>query len=284
MQPCSSDDINHDAQIGSHAAAVFRCAVLMLFTFVLAGCSSSVRLTSGWNSGETRIDGMDSEWDDALTYVRTSDAFVGVKNDADNVYVCLKTSNRQKQIQILAFGLTTWFDSEGKKEKTFGIQFPVGGQLQALRLLSVEDPSEELQRLFRVSQSDLQVVGSAIGGRREITDREAVGIRARLGYSREALVYELEIPLRKTPGYPFAIGAADSQTVAVGFETGDISTAIGGQPSGARSVGTPSRGRRGGRSRGGGSSAGGGMQNGPPEPLNLWTTVQLTSGEARLMK
>jgi hypothetical protein len=284
MQARLIDDSNPRVQLGSRAVAALRCAVLMFFTVLLAGCASSVQLTSGWKSNEIRIDGMDQEWRDALTYVRTSDAFIGMKNDADNLYVCFKTSNRQKQIQMLAFGLTTWFDSEGKKEKTFGIHFPVGGQLQALRLLSVVDPSEELQQMFRMSQRDLEVVGSAIGGGREITDQEAAGIRARLGYSQEALVYELEIPLRKTADHPFAVGVADSQMVSVGFETGDISTTVGGQPSSARSMGTPSGGRRGGRSRGGGSSTTGGMQNEPPQPLNLWTTVKLASGEASLTK
>jgi hypothetical protein len=284
MQVYSTDGCGREIRAGSGTAALVRCASFIVLTFLLAGCGTSLQLASGWNSSEVKIDGVNSEWRDAMTYARTSDASVGIKNDGDRLYVCFTTSNRQTQLQMLAFGLTTWFSPEGKKERTFGIHFPVGGQLQALRLLSRDRASEELQQLIRVSQGDLEVVGPTDANRRRITDQEAAGIKTRLGFSEESLVYELEVPLRKTADHPFAIGATESQMISVGFETGEISTTLGGQQSGPSAVSTPSRGGRGGRSPGGTSSSAGGMGSERLEPLRLWATFQLASAAAPVTK
>ena len=283
MQAYSSGEFSRRAQERKGTAAIARFGSFLLVIFLLAGCGSSLQLASGWRSSEIKIDGINSEWGDALSYARSSDASVGIKNDGDHVYVCFTTSNRQTQIQMLAFGLTTWFSPDGKKERVFGIHFPVGGQLQALRLLSREGSPEELHQLFRASQRDLEVVGPTEASRRRITDQEAAGIKARLGYSQESLVLELEVPLRKTADQPLAIGATDSQAVSIGFETGEISTTLRGQQSGPSAMSTPSRGGRGGRS-GGASSAAGGPGSERLERLNLWATVQLTSGAAPMMK
>ncbi len=283
MQAYAMHYLSRHIHIGSGLAALARYASFTILMFLMAGCGSSLQLTSGWKNSDIKIDGIDSEWHDVMTYARSSDASVGIKNDGDNIYVCFTTSNRQTQLQMLAFGFTTWFSPEGKKEKTFGIHFPIGGQLQALRLLSREGASEELQQLIRASQRDLEVVGPTEANRRRIMDQEAAGIKARLGYSQESLVYELEVPLRKTAEHPFAIEAADSQTISVGFETGEISATAGGQSS-PSALSAPSRGGRGGRSRGGASSAAAGAGSGRLEPLRLWTTVQLTSGAAPVMK
>jgi hypothetical protein len=284
MQAYSTDVFSREIRAGSVSAAFVRCASLIPLTFLLAGCGTSLQLASAWTSSEIKIDGVNSEWRDAMTYARTSDASVGIKNDGNLLYVCFTTSNRQTQLQMLAFGLTTWFSPEGKKERTFGIHFPVGGQLQALRLVSRDRASEELQQLVRVSQGDLEVVGSTDASRHRITDQEAAGIRARLGYSEESIVYELEVPLRKTAEHPFAIGATESQMISVGFETGEISSTLGGLQSGPSALSTPSRGARGGRSSGGASSSGGGMGSERLEPLRLWATVQLASAAASVTK
>jgi hypothetical protein len=256
----------------------------MISVFLLAGCSSSLQLTSRWSNSNVKIDGVDSEWRDALTYARASDASLGVKNDTDYLYVCFTTSNRQRQVQMLAFGCTAWFSQEGKEERFFGIHFPLGGQFQALRLLTQENATEELQQLIQASQRDLELVGPAETDRRRVMDRQAAGIEARLAYSEETFVYELKVPLRKTVDHPFAIGTGDLHTISVGFETGQIRTTPGGQQTSPSMMSTPSRGRRGGRSGGGASSSAGRMGSERLERLSLWATVQLASSAAPAAK
>jgi uncharacterized membrane protein YgcG len=251
--------------------------VTVVVAFTLFGCSSSVELTSGWSAQEIRIDGDNAEWKDATTRLAGPNVLVGVKNDNKDLYLCLITSNVQTQAQLLALGTTVWFDTEGKKNKSFGIQFPVTGLLQGRRFNQRPNP-EDLRHLIEAAQRQLEIVGPGTE-RHRFADRECRGVDVHLGYTDGTLTYELKVPLHSSADQPYAINADPTKLLAIGFETGNLADAMRGalnptSPSSAPTGGGRGGGRSGGR---GGTGGGGGSALGAdaPEPLKHWLTVHL---------
>ena len=99
----------------------------LLAIALLAGCSK--RIDSQWR-GERHIeiDGADTEWEGARVYIEGARAGIGLLNDAQDLYLCLVLTDPGTQLQVMRQGFTVWFDPKGKKNKTFGIRFPLGMQ------------------------------------------------------------------------------------------------------------------------------------------------------------
>lgn len=246
-------------------------SALIAFT----GCSSTLELTSRWTNHELMADGTGEEWKDATTLIPGPQVLVGIKNDKDNLYVCLITSNRMTQAQMLALGTTVWFDTGGKKNKTFGIQFPVAGLLQGRRFPSQQNP-EELKRLIDAAQRQFEVVGPGEGERHRMADKQDRGIDVHLGYADGTLTYELKIPLHKSSDHPYAIGGDLVKPLTIGVETGEYSDAMRAQMSGpSKATGGPGGGGKG--ARGGGAQSASGLGGDAPEPLKHWLVVHLTA-------
>lgn len=250
----------------------------LLVALMLFGCSSSVELTSGWSNQELRIDGNNTEWKDVTVHLAGPDVLVGIKNDNNNLYLCLITSNVRTQFQMLALGTTVWFDTVGKKNKSFGIQFPITGLLQGRRYPTRENP-EDLQRFIQLAQRQLEIVGPANGERHRFADKACKGIDVHLGYADGTLTYELKVPLHKSDEQLYGINADVTKVLTIGLETGDLSDALRNSPGApSRDSGSSGRGRSGGRSGGEGGQGPGGMGRDAPEPLKHWLIVHLAGG------
>lgn len=255
------------------------CVILatVVFSLLSPGCSSTLELSSGWTTRELKLTGSEAPWTGATTRIVGPDVHVGVKNDSNNLYVCLITSNRATQMQILALGCTFWFDAEGTKNKKFGIQFPVSRLSQGRRLPAREN-SQEFQRLVEAAQRQLEIYGPGEGQRQRISEQEGKGIEAHLGYVNETLTCELKVPLQRTESHPYGINVDTAKPLNVYLETGDFS-AMRGQSASTGSTQSGGGGRSGGRSGGGGGGGAGAPMGGDiPEPLRHWITVRLASG------
>jgi uncharacterized membrane protein YgcG len=264
------------AIIGCHNSSLHSrtllSVIVLLAVVTLSGCSSTLELTSRWTNHELKVDGTGTEWKDGTTLIPGPQVLVGIKNDRENLYVCLKTSNRITQVQMLALGTTVWIDTEGKKNKTFGIQFPVSGLLQGRRFPSQQN-SQELQRLIDAAQRQFEILGPGKDEHRRVADKQEKGLDVHLGFADGTLTYELKVPLHKTSELAYAIGADPSKPLTIGLETGDYSDAMRAQLSGSSRPAGGSGGGRGGR---GGGQSPGGMGSDAPEPLKHWLIVHLT--------
>lgn len=259
-----------------------RAAILVLWAFLLIGCSGSVKLTSQWSDQGVTVDGVALEWLDAAMYTKGLDASLGVKNDRDFLYVCLTTSSRQIQMQMLLLGCTVWFDPQGGKDKTFGIHFPIGGMSPGRRFPTRDNP-EEFRRFLEIAQRELEILGPEKDQRQRFQDRLAKGVDVHLGFADGMLTYELKVPLRKSGDHPCAISADTVPTVSVGFETGELTDEARSRVAAPeRAISSTPRGRSGGRSTPGGTPSIGGANQ--LEPLKLWATVQLAGGTAPVAK
>jgi uncharacterized membrane protein YgcG len=277
MRNVPTSNLQRNVQRASTVLSIFVlpivvCSALAAFT----GCSSTLELTSRWTNHELKVDGTGAEWKDATTLVPGPQVQVGIKNDRDNLYICLITANRMTQIQMLALGTTVWFDTAGQKNKTFGIQFPVAGLLQGRRFPTQQNP-EELKRLIEAAQRQFEVIGPGADEHHRMADKQDRGIDVHLGYAEGTLTYELKIPLHKSSDHPFAVGANLVKPIAIGLETGEYSDAMRSQLGGpSRPAAGSGGGGRGGRGSGGGQSSSG-LGGDTPEPLKHWLVVHLTS-------
>lgn len=254
----------------------------------LVGCGGQ-KLTSMWRDREVTIDGVDDEWENAVTYVEDKNVAIGLLNDQEYLYICLASIDFQRVHQMIGMGLTVWFDPQGGKEKTFGINFPLGRQLSRedmspertpMSRESMPDPWK-LKQMVQESAKEMIILGPEKGKSIRMPTNGSQEIAIKLGYSGGKLVYELRVPLVQDPQHPTAIGAGASKTIGVGFETAKFDRDMmrdrmrermgGDMPPGSQ--GMPPSGMRGGGMRGGRMPGGQRL-----ERLEYWAKVHLASG------
>ena len=186
--------------------------------------------------------------------------------------------------QVMRQGLTVWFDSQGGKNKSFGIKYPLGrqiGQEERDRMdpqaIMDETTREEMMQRLQESMTDLEILGpdEKVLAKKDIEDAE--GIEVSMRNAAGTLVYELKVPLVSSEEHPFAVGVEPGSVIGVGFLSPKMqmrrpggTRGGGGMPGGGG--GMPPGGGMGGR---GGM---GGMSRMIPQDLKIWAKVQLASG------
>lgn len=272
-------------------------SLVLLSVTSLVGCNG-LELNSNWPEREVVIDGLDGEWSGTMYYIDKKSVAVGLLNDEEYMYLCLATVDSRQVQQIIRSGLTVWFDPQGGKKESFGVNFPLGTQFspenmnresmpQPMSREGTADP-EKLRQMLEESTKEMVVIGPGKEERRKMPVSRSQEIKVKLGYSGGKLVYELRVPLVRDVDNPDAIGLGEGRYVGVGFETAEIDmeatrermkdgTGPGGPPTGG--------GMRGGGGKGGGGHSGGGRGGGSrgdeaPHRLELWTKVELASGSS----
>jgi hypothetical protein len=259
--------------------------ILTLFLFTIVGCST-LQLESTWRDREIELDGKGGEWQGAKYYFEDGAISVGLINDEKYLYVSLMTENPMTRAQIMRHGLTVWLDPKGKKNKTFGIKYPLGRQddeqegeqidPQAMR---DETTREEMMQRFQETMTELEVLGpdGKVLARMDIED--AKGIEVKMRNAVGTFTYELKVPLASSEEYPFAIGVKPGEAIGVGFLAPKLEMQRrsgiyggGGMPPG----GSMPPGGMGGR--GGYMGYGKGFQ--VPLELKIWAVVQLASASS----
>ncbi len=240
--------------------------VLLLVVLSLLGCDDPVSLRSEWRTQPIIIDGNGTDWPETYQFFeKESKVLISVMNDRDNIYVRLLLRSKATQMMFLRAGFVTWIDDSGGSKKNFGVQFPLPKQNDMQRELADHKPRNSMQDVLEDSRHTLSVLKGPQGNRlvHTISMNEAaeLGIYTCLGLESGYLVYELQVPYN---------ASASDKTVGIGFETGELERpAAKKRPGGGDEM---ARGR-GGQSRGGKGQRP--SNNSPPEPFEMWATVQL---------
>jgi hypothetical protein len=251
-------------------------------------------LPSAWRQAEVKIDGVADEWAGVLRPLPDVPMLIGVQNDGDFLYLCFKTSDPKTKRQLAMLGLTVWADGAGKKEKTFGVRFPVAGGARFAR--PTRDGSSAPPSDTHPAPSpggaggEFEIIGPTAGDRLIVPPDDAHPIRAAIGDESGVMVIEMRIPLKPSEMHPLSVGSTPGRTVLLGLETERRSSkqAEGGEGGGERRGGGGYGGRGGyGGSRPGGPGSGGrggGMGGGMrgergqmPDPIKLWLDVKLAT-------
>jgi len=244
-------------------------------TLLSQSCSSQLKLDSRWSPEQINIDGDESDWQGALTYLDGKNVSLGIKNDGEFLYICLVSTDRMLQRQMMMRGLTAWFDPDGGKKKTFGIRFPIG-MIDTGMMFSGRgrggDP-EGMQEGFSRSLAELELIWPEEERRTRLPIANAQGITAVIGDRMDKLVYEIKVPLKKSENLPYAIGIRDGKRLGMGLETEQIDRKAMRERMGRGGSGGGRRGGRGGF--GGGRSGGAGQRPQMPERFKLWFSFRL---------
>src|SRR5512140_912120 len=106
----------------------FLIALVMLpFLLFMGGCKNKTLLIqSKW--GQSGFEGIQSLLDRSrpMTYLEDERMNIGVQNDADSLYLILRTSDKNIRNQVKYGGLIIWLDGTANEVKKFGIQYPLG--------------------------------------------------------------------------------------------------------------------------------------------------------------
>jgi hypothetical protein len=263
--------------------------IVLLFGFLIAasaffsGCSSSLKLSSTWQQKDVIIDGNGTEWQRGLYYDKESDLVYSIRNDDDYMYLFLKTQNRTTQMQLMRAGFTVWFDAEGGNDHSFGIRYPLARQ-DAHSELHPESDDQQIPSDIEKALLELEIVGAQKEDVQRFSTLDVPGIRVKMSRSQETLVYELRVPLRKTPHTPFAIGVTSANRIGIGLETEEFHRdkmgahkkegLSGSEPGGSQMEGGEYEGRG---SHDGGHRGGMQENNQKQGQLKLWLSVQLAS-------
>lgn len=272
--------------------------LILLVPLVLNGCTSMLLVKSSWNNNQTVVDGKDTDWVDTMFYIPDAQLTAGLRNDSSNMYLILKATDRQQAFQIMGLGLTVWFDPSGGTGQKFGIHFPLGGRESGEYMRPNEsDNRDETQNqnpsFMDMTPNQLEILGVNENGPVRLTIADAKGIELQINRGPNGLIYELEVPLHKSPEHPYAINAK-GKTIGIGFEGGKFErqeknghgggmrgegggTGPGGGEGGGEGMppsGTEGGGMRGGRGRNFGGEGG---QRQQPKQIDFWLKVQLAN-------
>jgi hypothetical protein len=276
------DKTNH-IDHGRQMSVVLLCGFLIAAAAFFLGCSNSLKLSSTWRQEDIVIDGSGTEWQRGQYYDKESDIVYSIRNDDDYVYIFLKTQDRTTQMQIMRAGFTVWFDAEGGNDHSFGIRYPLARQ-GAHSEFHPESDDAEIHSALEQALLELEIVGAQKEDVQRFSTLDVPGIRVKIGRSQETLVYELRVPLRKTPHTPFAIGVTSANRIGIGLETEKFNRdkmKMGARPKeGLSGSETGDSQMEGGEHEGHGYHDGGrrgGVRENKEKPrqLGLWLSVQL---------
>ncbi|MFA9454613.1 MAG: hypothetical protein ACERK6_11945 [Candidatus Aminicenantaceae bacterium] len=268
----------------------------LLLVFTQTGCGD-YKMDSLWLTEPITIDGDSSDWRGALYYLKDDKASVGIRNDRENLYVCLITQDPTLSRQALNLGLILWIDPAGGKEKLFGINYPIGAR-ENFRLGPGRDPEgldpeqmqEELRNTSLESLHELRFLDAEGQELDRLELEQLEGMEIAVETSRGIFVYELRIPLISDQRLPFVLAVQAGQTIGIGLEIPKVDREEMRQSMGGGNGEGPPGGGTGGRSGGGmggmggrggggkGGRPGGGRENFDQDLLKgkkIWSKIHL---------
>jgi hypothetical protein len=238
-------------------------AGLLALAGLCAGCGS-VEVGSSWRRMDILVDGKPGDWGNDLEFVKDLHADLGVVNDDSTLYVCFILRDEDVGRRIALSGLNLWFDPKGGDEKHFGIRFPLGHEVAPKEPRDREGDdrrrdSEGGEWEPRLRDDVVEILGDRTAGPMPVDELPGVRVAVARSASR-ALVYELALPLQRSAGHPYAIGARPGAVLGV---TLDVPAFHRPEPR----VEAPGEG--GERGRGSGGWRGRGGRSGPRGPGSM---------------
>ncbi len=258
----------------------------LLMAALTEGCGSSTELSSAWTESPVAVTDSTHGWYGTLTEIKDTHVSLEVLNDTGYVYLCLVAPQDQFRRQMMAPGLTLWFESDNGQK--MGIHYPMGVAGMQFHSASGEANNEPLQRgqIAQQSLGEVEIIGPGKYDRNVLSTVELRGIKVTVNSVGTQSVYELKVPLHQSIDQPYAVGMSPGSTMKLEIESGKLESRRpeGMSEGGGRRGGGGMRGGRGGGYPGGESMGGGGRRGGGgfsggnrPEPIDVNVKVQLAS-------
>jgi len=272
---------------------IVACCLIVL----VSGCNK-VTVQSSWNDGRIKIDAVSKDWGPRLVWNEKNKTGLGVANDADNLYLCLTTSDRTLPRLIMMGGFIVNIDQKGAKSHNFGIKFPMGmsgqgfqpaeppddmeqnlgdqdqrrqnrpqqdtrgpqGMRDRGRLAQNDDQETGFMSRMNDLQTELMLLGPGKGQETIVPLENDLGLEVKIGRERQQLVYEVKIPFDLISKYMQIAQISTTKPLKINFSTAKIEMPSDA-PNGGMSGGPD--GGMGGMGGGRMGGPGGGMGGGP---------------------
>jgi len=266
-------------RFASRAAA----AVLVL---TLSGCGT-VELASTWRTSEIVVDGRSGDWGGHLRVVEKTPYAVGVLNDGEFLYLCLRGDAAAGAGSFERAGLTVWLDPKGGQQHFIGIHYPIGMDMPGFPAENkpLNDPSmgERRERPRQENAPEVPEEVEILGPGRDESTRmkreELKGFEVALAGSPGGFVYELRIPIKTGENSPIAVVVPPGGIMGIGFEPGEVLGGMRGDRGMGGMGGMGGYGGRGGMPGGPAGMGGAGRMSGA-EAFRAWLKVTLAKPPA----
>jgi hypothetical protein len=252
--------------------------VVIMIMILLPSCGS-VEIDSQWRTGEIVVDGKIADWQGKLWEIKDSGLSVGVLNDENSVFLCLRAADLRAAAQVFRRGLVVWLDPKGGKDKVLGIHYPLGRDGSDFEG-PPGNPDSAGQDVparprTRANLDEIEILGPGRDEKASLHIDELKGIRVAVSRSGGMIVYELAVPLVKGENAPYAAQSGPGKTLGIGFDAAEPDVLMPGRGMGGRMPGGIGGSRRGGFQGRGGMMGRGFRQN---QPLKIWLKVNLAPG------
>ncbi|MDP4115569.1 MAG: hypothetical protein Q8903_05515 [Bacteroidota bacterium] len=200
----------------------------ILSMFYILGCSGAKQVQSEYLNEGFKFSGGVSDWGKSLHYIEGEGISFGFKNDNDNLYLCLVSSDIKKMMKILNGGMKISLDPGNSTNKIF-IQYPQKVDFEVMRANRLQgeengignDMQERISNLIS-DQHEYSILDNNEKYLSTYQLNDENGFKVKMEYSNYQLVYQLKIPLNRNNKSQFFLNTAGSSKINVEFFTEKI--------------------------------------------------------------
>ena len=228
------------------------------------GHAKSLNLKSAWALAPVKVDGTGQGWSANFAPVGDPPILVSLQNDAQYLYLCVRTSDPKVKAQVGFEGLTVWAEVPGTDAGGMGVRFPMRGRKQGgeppRRWAEGESPKEPPLNAINEVSTEFELLGPTREDGLAVARDPDEPVQVAVGDDSGVLVYQVRLPLQPSDEHPVALGARAGTPVTLVLDTAP--------PKRQERPGAEEGGPEGGPPRGGGEGPGGygpgGGMGGPP--------------------
>lgn len=205
----------------------------IILAFIIAGCSPTFE--SKWRSSD-EVQTKDGVSDKKYSYNQDAGIMYHFSNSEDTLFVDLKFADRFTAMRVRRFGFTVWIDPQARKNKQYGIVFPlrdknsIGFSSSRSQLPEVVEDEDGFKRLKYPDKKkaslrsrlikeniDLMLKGFGEEFNETILPVSKAPVDTKLYYdASENLSYHLAVPFSKIN----ITGNLEEQVLSIGMITG----------------------------------------------------------------
>lgn len=198
--------------------------LIFIISLLFISCSPKSYDSLDWQGTNIGIDGMIDDWTNPLRfYDYKSKINYSISNDLQNIYICIKISDRLTQMKILRAGMEFKIDTLGKNGFPISFMYPLANQNKVKHQRNTDNESDiktgdkqdrtQLIKSFLLDAKNAELVGfkSIFGTSISLLENKS-SIRAAIHIDNGGIMcYEALIPFETF--YKNSLSMADSNLV-----------------------------------------------------------------------
>lgn len=276
-----------------------RLALIFSLVTISATRAKTIEGIAFWAVGPVAIDGTLDEWKGMpTTFIDEERLVIGISNDADNLYLFLRTDDVRLIHTIQMSGIQIWLDPRAKNKENLCFHYhggPTMAEIEEAGIINSDkfDDRESERRFNRKPDGIDQKRDNVIVTDKDLELEEAVpidgsyGPSVEFGFDHGYCVFEFSIPLEDHKIDYYGVKSGPGEKLSIGLKWGgrpdrdppdDGTTGrmgggnIGGRPDGVGG------GMRGGAGRMGSNRRDKGRQE-PPKETEFWIKTKLATSK-----